>query len=112
MLKMLALAAVVATGAGFGVAWAGSCEGGACEATTPVVLASATTTTAPAEKIAVGNTKCIVMPEDETDGKTTVEYQGKLYGVCCKGCIKKFNKEPEKYVKALEADPAKYGVKK
>ena len=30
-------------------------------------------------------------------------YQGKLIRFCCKGCIKSFNKNPEKYFKELEA---------
>ena len=75
----------------------------------------ATTTSGPATsqaaKVDVGNTKCIVMAEDEA-GDGTVEYQGKLYHICCKSCVKTFNKNPEKYVKALEAGPAKYGVTK
>jgi YHS domain-containing protein len=65
--------------------------------------------TAPAAKIDVGNTKCIVRGEDA--GSDTVEYQGKLYHICCSSCVGAFNKNPEKYVKALEADPAKFGVK-
>ena len=65
--------------------------------------------TAPVEK--VGNTKCIVTIE-EAMVKTppTVIYQGKEYNLCCKSCIDDFKKDPEKYVKALEKDPAKYGV--
>ena len=29
-------------------------------------------------------------------------YQGKLIRFCCKGCIKSFNKNPDKYLKELE----------
>jgi YHS domain-containing protein len=36
-----------------------------------------------------------------------VEYQGQEFKFCCKGCIKQFNKEPEKFVKKLaEAEKA------
>ena len=58
--------------------------------------------------IDVGNTKCVVMAKDVSD--LTVAYQGKVYHICCDDCIDTFNKDPEKYVKALEADPAKFGV--
>lgn len=73
-------------------------------------LADTPPATAPAGKIDVGNTKCIVTGEDV--GDDTLEYQGKLYHICCPSCIKKFNKDPEKYLKALAADPAKFGVKR
>jgi|GEM_PF-652209 len=64
------------------------------------------------EVIDVGNTKCLLMPDDNVDATKFVVYQGKKYHFCCGGCVKKFNKDPEKYVKAFEADPAKYGVTK
>src|SRR4051812_42938204 len=51
-------------------------------------------------KIDVKNTKCIVMGEDIST--KTVEYQGKIYHICCEDCIETFNKTPEKFVKALE----------
>jgi YHS domain-containing protein len=56
------------------------------------------------------NTKCIVMGEDVGDSKGTVEYQGKVYHICCSDCVKDFKENPEKWVKALEANPAKFGV--
>jgi len=57
------------------------------------------------------NTKCIVLGDDVGTSKNMVEYQGKVYHICCDSCIATFNKDPEKYVKALEADPAKFGLK-
>jgi len=59
-----------------------------------------------------GNTKCLMMPEDDITDGVTAEYKGVTYHFCCKSCVKAFNKNPEKYVKAFEADPAKFGVKK
>ena len=31
-----------------------------------------------------------------------VEYQGKKINLCCKMCLKDFNKDPEKYIKMME----------
>jgi hypothetical protein len=58
------------------------------------------------------NTMCIVMAEHVGAGKDFVSFKGKLYHICCSDCVTSFNKDPEKYVKALEADPAKFGIKK
>lgn len=44
------------------------------------------------------NKVCPVMPDHKPNGKAFVEYQGKKYGVCCKSCVKKFNRNPEKYL--------------
>lgn len=69
----------------------------------------------PATKNAVkdsGNTKCLLMPEDDVTDGQTAEYKGVTYHFCCKQCVKAFKKNPEKYIKELEADPAKFGVKK
>ena len=48
----------------------------------------------------VNNAMCIVSGE-KVSGKHFAEFEGKRYGLCCPGCIKKFNKNPEKYVKAF-----------
>jgi YHS domain-containing protein len=63
----------------------------------------------PANLIDVKNTKCVVMPHDPV-GKLWVQYEGKAYHICCPGCIEDFNKEPQKYVKALEAKPMDFGI--
>ena len=45
----------------------------------------------------VGNTVCPVMGTKVVPGKSlTVEYNGKLYNVCCPICVKEFKKNPEK----------------
>jgi YHS domain-containing protein len=47
------------------------------------------------------NSVCIVSGE-ELDAKVTADYNGKTYGFCCKTCLKKFTKDPEKYVTKFE----------
>lgn len=60
----------------------------------------------------IWNAVCPIMG-DEVDPKVaTVEYNGKTIGFCCKSCIKKFNKDPEKYMKNLSEDGKKFIKKK
>ena len=49
------------------------------------------------------NTVCLVSGE-EIDPEITAVYNGKTYALCCKSCLKKFNKDPEKYVSKLSED--------
>ncbi len=49
------------------------------------------------------NTVCPVSGE-EIDPEITATYNSKTYAVCCKSCLKKFNKDPEKYVSKLSED--------
>ena len=56
---------------------------------------------------ALGNKMCPVMPEDEVSKKWSVTYKGEKIGLCCKDCVKDFNKEPEKYAKIAREDAAK-----
>lgn len=49
------------------------------------------------------NTICPVSGE-ATDAEFTVKYKDKTYSVCCKSCLKKFNKDPEKYISKLSED--------
>ena len=35
------------------------------------------------------------------------EYKGREIKFCCKGCLKDFNKEPDKYIKKIEEQEAK-----
>jgi len=51
--------------------------------------------------IDVGNKICPITG-DKISGKHFVEYEGKRYGVCCKRCVKKFKKNPEKYITELQ----------
>ena len=63
-------------------------------------------------KVDVKNTKCIVMEDSIGSSKNYVEYKGSVYRICCSDCVATFNKNPEKYVKALESEPLKFGVAK
>ena len=56
------------------------------------------------EILDVGNKYCL-LSGDKVSGKHFAEYQGKRYGFCCNQCIKKFNKDPGKYIAALEEKP-------
>ncbi len=44
------------------------------------------------------NTICPIMTDHKANSKRVVEYEGKTYGFCCKSCVKKFNKNPQKYL--------------
>jgi YHS domain-containing protein len=49
------------------------------------------------------NSICPVSTED-IDPEITYEYKGKTYAVCCNNCLKKFKKDPEKYISKLSDD--------
>ena len=55
---------------------------------------------------AVGNKICPVSGDKIEGGEmgevVKIEYNGKEYTVCCKMCVKDFNKDPEKYTKKAE----------
>ncbi len=65
----------------------------------------------PASLMDMKNSKCIVMDQDIGASQRWVEYQGKAYHICCGDCIAEFNKDPQKFVKALEAKPEAFGIK-
>jgi YHS domain-containing protein len=52
---------------------------------------------------------CIVSGEKLGEmGKPFVyEYKGREIKFCCKGCLKDFNKDPQKYIKKIEEAEAK-----
>lgn len=54
--------------------------------------------------VEVGNKTCPVSGEEigEMGPGVQVEYKGKIYNLCCSGCVADFNKDPEKYVKIVE----------
>lgn len=56
----------------------------------------------------IWNAYCPVMGEAVDPEVQTVEYKGKVIGFCCKSCIKKFKKDPEKYLKNLSEDGQKF----
>ena len=41
------------------------------------------------------------MVEDEIDEEEVVEFEGKKVYLCCGGCVKKWNKSPKYYIKAM-----------
>lgn len=51
----------------------------------------------------VDNKICPVSGEKiKEEEKFQVEYEGKIYNLCCKMCAKDFKKNPEKYIEKLE----------
>ncbi|MDD4182808.1 MAG: YHS domain-containing protein [Candidatus Omnitrophica bacterium] len=56
-----------------------------------------------ATSVNVGNKICHVTG-NKVDGKTTYEYQGKIYNFCCPARIDEFKKDPEKYIKKVEEE--------
>ena len=52
----------------------------------------------------VGNKICPVSGEKIVmEKKSTIEYQGKIYNLCCSMCKTDFQKKPEKYIEKLKA---------
>lgn len=50
------------------------------------------------------NKVCAVSNEELDKSAVTVTYKDKTYALCCKKCIEKFNKNPEKYIKNIGPD--------
>ncbi len=48
---------------------------------------------------------CLVSGEglDSMDERVSTVYEGQVFEFCCKPCLKKFNKDPEKYQAMLAA---------
>lgn len=46
---------------------------------------------------------------DKVNPEITYEHEGKTYGFCCKGCINKFKKDPEKYIAQMSAPETSNG---
>jgi len=55
----------------------------------------------PAVVHAETQTECPVM-EGKIDKNIYTDYQGKRIYFCCAGCLKEFQKDPEKYLKKME----------
>jgi len=56
----------------------------------------------------VGNIHCPVMPDEPIGDKPkTVVYKGQEVSLCCKKCVKKFNEDPEGYLKKAQEDAKK-----
>lgn len=58
--------------------------------------------------------KCIVSDEKlgEMGKPVVLTYEGQEMKFCCKDCVKKFNKEPAKYIKLMEEAAKKAPAKK
>ncbi|MGC9197283.1 MAG: YHS domain-containing protein [Syntrophobacteraceae bacterium] len=60
----------------------------------------------PAIALAAPQTKCPVLG-NKIDKKVYVDYHGKRIYFCCKGCVDQFKKNPQKYLKKMEAEGVK-----
>ena len=57
------------------------------------------------QAVNVGNKICPVSGDEvNEETKATVEYKGKIYNLCCSGCIEEFKKDPEKYVQKVNQE--------
>jgi len=56
------------------------------------------------ESIEVGNKICPITgrPVDIMDGPFKFEYEGKIFNVCCKMCLREIKEYPEKYIKIIK----------
>jgi YHS domain-containing protein len=82
-------------------------EAAKTEAVAPVVEATAPAVEAPAAAVSVSNKVCPVTGEKIAElGKDTVEYQGKVYNMCCPMCKDKFLAEPDKYIAIVDKELA------
>src|ERR1035437_6206573 len=52
------------------------------------------------------NSLCLVSGE-KIDSRITTDYKGKTYAFCCKTCLKKFTKDPEKYILKYDKESSK-----
>jgi len=61
------------------------------------------------DAVEVGNKFCPVSGEEVGKMGDVVkkEYNGKIYNMCCKMCLKDFDKDPEKYSKIAEDEVLK-----
>ena len=55
---------------------------------------------------------CLVSDEKLAKDDPTFIHKGRVIRVCCDGCVKDFQKEPEKYLKLIEAAERKQAAEK
>ena len=55
---------------------------------------------------------CLVSDEKLDKGDPTFIYKGREIRVCCEGCVKDFQKEPEKYLKLIDAEEKRQAADK
>jgi YHS domain-containing protein len=74
--------------------------------------AAMSSTQTPSRQAAVDlhNTVCPVSGDQVESSPLTETYDGKIYHLCCKDCVKPFRSEPAKYAQAVADNPTKYGV--
>lgn len=58
-----------------------------------------------AQAVDAGNKVCPVMG-GEASPSITVEYKGKIYHLCCPGCKKSFEQDPERFSKIADDEVA------
>ena len=65
---------------------------------------STPSTTQSVQAVEVGNKHCPVSGKEVGVMGPTFKYQynGKIYNLCCPGCVSTFNSDPEKYSKIAE----------
>ncbi len=85
------------------IAWLGAC--GATESVTAESMAKAATS------VGSANGLCPVMERLVTKGGGETDYKGQKIAFCCVGCVGSFNKDPEKWMGLMRANPAKFGYK-
>ncbi len=68
----------------------------------PAGLAHAAPPAVASEIIDAGNTVCPVSG-DKVNPKVTYVFEGKRYAFCCPMCVKKFKKDPKKYLAKMAA---------
>jgi YHS domain. len=93
---VLVIAGIFVCSAAF--AMCGSC--GTCGSSD----AKASEKSASVAPVKVNNTVCPVMGEKvDMNNPVTVEYDGKIYNLCCNACQAEFTKEPAKYIAKVGA---------
>jgi len=56
------------------------------------------------------NQWCPVTPEESADSFFTTEYEGKMIGLCCRSCVRDFERDPEAYLHNLPGYEADEGA--
>ncbi|MDD5129900.1 MAG: YHS domain-containing protein [Candidatus Omnitrophica bacterium] len=60
------------------------------------------------ESVNAGNKICPVSGDQINEAtKAAYEYKGKIYNLCCAGCIEEFKNNPEKYIQIIEEEKKK-----
>ncbi len=86
----------IVTAAAFVLCVGTLCENGICQDKEVKVLKKGDETTATYVK----NSTCPVSEDDIVTGEAVmVEYDGKIYNLCCDACVKHFKKFPDKFAK-------------